>query len=443
MSEPTPDPTGWTGPLPDDVRERVLVLASDTLGSLPSDQVPPRLKAVARFASGKRARLGASHLAAALDNDPAFRTRVVARAREGVPDLVEALEHGRTPAAAAPADVAAVAWLIDAPGWEGLVRRAEEARTLQGGGPQAAAEAERLRGQLEAARTQARTDLAEARTVTDGLKADLAAAQREVRELKGSARAAERRAEEATNAADAAVADARRQVAAAEAEARRLRARLTEVEEGAGSVRRASREGRSADEVRLRLLLDTVVDGAQGLRRELALPPVTEGARPADLVAADLAGDGAVPADVRARALAEDEPGRLDQLLALPQVHLVIDGYNVTKTGYGSLPLDGQRQRLLTRLGALAAQTGAEVTVVFDGATLDSPTPTGSPRGVRTIFSPAGVTADTVIRRLVRAEPPGRAVVVVSSDREVADGVRAAGAWTVPSAALLRRLDRA
>ena len=150
-----------------------------------------------------------------------------------------------------------------------------------------------------------------------------------------------------------------------------------------------------------------------------------------------------VPADVRARALAEDEPGRLDQLLALPQVHLVIDGYNVTKTGYGSLPLDGQRQRLLTRLGALAAQTGAEVTVVFDGATLDSPTPTGSPRGVRTLFSPAGTTADTVIRRLVRAEPPGRPVVVVSSDREVADGVRAAGAWTVPSAGLLRRLDRA
>ena len=44
------------------------------------------------------------------------------------------------------------------------------------------------------------------------------------------------------------------------------------------------------DEVRLRLLLDTVVDGAQGLRRELALPPVTEGPRPADLVAEDLAG---------------------------------------------------------------------------------------------------------------------------------------------------------
>jgi predicted RNA-binding protein with PIN domain len=118
-----------------------------------------------------------------------------------------------------------------------------------------------------------------------------------------------------------------------------------------------------------------------------------------------------------------------------------VDGYNVTKTGYGELPLDRQRSRLTTRLSALAAQTGAEVTVVFDGATLDSPR-NSPPRGVRVLFSPAGTTADIVIRRLVRAEPAGRPVVVVSSDREVADGVRAAGARAVPSTGLLRRLDR-
>ena len=88
-------------------------------------------------------------------------------------------------------------------------------------------------------------------TQADGLKAALTAVQREVRELKGAARAAERRAEEATTAAEAAVGEARRQVATAEAEARRLKARLAELEEGAGSARRATREGRSAEEVRL------------------------------------------------------------------------------------------------------------------------------------------------------------------------------------------------
>ncbi|HMG64394.1 MAG TPA: RNA-binding protein, partial [Streptosporangiaceae bacterium] len=40
------------------------------------------------------------------------------------------------------------------------------------------------------------------------------------------------------------------------------------------------------------------------------------------------------------------------------------------------------------------------------------------------------------------AEPEGRPVVVVSTDREVADGVRKAGARPVPSAMLLKRLIR-
>ena len=66
----------------------------------------------------------------------------------------------------------------------------------------------------------------------------------------------------------------------------------------------------------------------------------------------------------------------------------------------------------------------------------------GAPRGVRVVFSPPGESADEVIRRLVRAEPPGRPVIVVSSDREVADGVAAAGARPVPSRTLLQLLGR-
>jgi predicted RNA-binding protein with PIN domain len=61
---------------------------------------------------------------------------------------------------------------------------------------------------------------------------------------------------------------------------------------------------------------------------------------------------------------------------------------------------------------------------------------------VRLLFSRRGETADEVLRRLVRHEPQGRPVVVVSSDREVADGVVAAGASAVPSLALLRLLER-
>jgi predicted RNA-binding protein with PIN domain len=61
---------------------------------------------------------------------------------------------------------------------------------------------------------------------------------------------------------------------------------------------------------------------------------------------------------------------------------------------------------------------------------------------VRVLFSKSGETADELIRRLVRAEPPGRPVVVVSADREVADGVAKAGARPVASTLLLNRLAR-
>jgi predicted RNA-binding protein with PIN domain len=61
---------------------------------------------------------------------------------------------------------------------------------------------------------------------------------------------------------------------------------------------------------------------------------------------------------------------------------------------------------------------------------------------VRVLFSRKGEIADELIRRLVRAEPDGRVVVVVSSDKEVADGVRRHGAYPLSAHTLLRRLAR-
>jgi predicted RNA-binding protein with PIN domain len=58
------------------------------------------------------------------------------------------------------------------------------------------------------------------------------------------------------------------------------------------------------------------------------------------------------------------------------------------------------------------------------------------------LFSRKGQTADDLIRQLVRAEPPGRPIVVVSSDKEVADGVRRHGAYPLSSDTLLRRIAR-
>ena len=101
---------------------------------------------------------------------------------------------------------------------------------------------------------------------------------------------------------------------------------------------------------------------------------------------------------------------------------------------------DVTRRRFL-QLSALAARTGAEVTVVFDGAGVLS-VPAASPRGVRVLFSDRGVLADDVIRSLVAAEPPGRPMVVATSDRAVADSVRRRGARPAPASVLVSRLGR-
>jgi YacP-like NYN domain len=58
------------------------------------------------------------------------------------------------------------------------------------------------------------------------------------------------------------------------------------------------------------------------------------------------------------------------------------------------------------------------------------------------LFSPVGVIADDVIRELVAAEPPGRPVVVVSSDQQLVRDVARAGARPVAATALVRLLGR-
>jgi predicted RNA-binding protein with PIN domain len=327
-------------------------------------------------------------------------------------------------------------------GWTSYVLAAS-AELERAASAQASARAEeelaRLHEQIAELRGRGRDDVVRLRSELDAAKEEITTLRRTLRRTRDELAAARAQAQTAEQAAQEAGQAAAQATTAAEGEVRRMRARLAEAEGSVESARRAAREGRSLDDARLRLLLDTVVDAAAGLRRELALPP-TE-LRPADVVAAVRPEDlGA--RDVASRAWAADDPGLLDQLLALPQVHLVVDGYNVTKTGFGDLPLETQRRRLLSGLGAVAAQTGAEVTCCFDGAALDSRVVASAPRGVRVLFSSPGETADELIRRLVRAEPGGRPVVVVSSDREVADGVRRAGARPVAAAALLRRLGR-
>ncbi len=427
--------------LPAAVRARVVALAAERLGSLPPEQVPTALRSVARFTPGKRARLAGTALAAAIEADVVFRQRVAERLRESLPELAAALMHGSPLPAAAPEDVAAAAYVLRPDGWRERVAQVAGELAVRDDAVAGAVEAgavQRLTEQLAALRAGARAEADRLRVEAAEARAELVAVRRRVRELGDRAG----RAEAAQRAAEAGLAQERARLAAGqerlEQERRQVQASLAEAEQALAHGRQVAREGRAAEELRLRVLLDAVVGAAAGLRRELALPPLD--GRPADTLAGLYAAGAGAPPPLQGRAA--DDPALLDALLAVPLVHLLVDGYNVTKTGYGALSLAAQRGRLLTALGALAARTGAEVTLVFDGAERVTTLAAAAPRGVRLLFSREGETADEVLRALVRHEPAGRPLVVVSSDREVADGVRAAGAHPVPSVALLRLLAR-
>jgi predicted RNA-binding protein with PIN domain len=429
--------------LPEPVRARVVTLVAAAMTGLPADEVPVSLRKVARFAPHRRARLGGAAIAAQLTSDAVFRQRVAAKVQAEAGELGAAVAGGASPGAADPVEVAALAYLTRPSGWRDLVEAA--GATLRAEADTAAVVAQ-VRD-AEARATQAEYDREVARVEADKLRAELARVRDELKtlreDLRGSVRAlreTEKRERRANELLATEKGRAVRAVADHDAELRRLRGKLAETEAAVGSARSAAKEARTVDDARLWLLLETIAQAATGLRRELALDPAT--VLPADITAADeQAQRPGASARQPARAMAEHDPARLDQLLALPRAHLVVDGYNVTKRGYGELDLERQRNRLVTGLSAIAAQTGAEVTVAFDGAERMHGLP-AAPRGVRVLFSRKGQTADELIRALVRAEPDGRPVIVVSSDREVADGVRRAGAYPLPADALLRRLAR-
>jgi predicted RNA-binding protein with PIN domain/phosphoglycolate phosphatase-like HAD superfamily hydrolase len=302
-----------------------------------------------------------------------------------------------------------------------------------------------LQSELDALRSRLDAAVAEQDAIRRAAKEDLKAAKAEIAELRrklGDARAQARLArgevEQVVTESAERLARLESDAASAVAEIRRLKAQVVDVEAELARAQRATRTTRDEGTLRARLLLDTLLQAGQGLRQELALP-VVEGA-PADRVEAHLAETGARTSSGSA-SRAADDPALVRELLALPRLHLIVDGYNVTRAEWDDVTLEAQRNRLLRGLAPVAAQSGAEITVVFDGTNAESRPVVQRPRGVRVLFSPRDVLADDVIRDLVAAEPPGRPVCVVTSDQEVVrDVLGKPGVRVVGSRALVRLL---
>jgi len=114
---------------------------------------------------------------------------------------------------------------------------------------------------------------------------------------------------------------------------------------------------------------------------------------------------------------------------------ILVDGYNVAMLAWPDDPLERQRQRLLDAADDLARRCGSELVVVFDGADVVG-AHGGHRRLARVRYSPAGVTADDVIRAEVASVPATRPVVVVTNDQAIRRDV-AAGANLVSSDAFI------
>ena len=347
----------------------------------------------------------------AIEADDQFRRRLGAGA---LPELVDPI---------------GIEWLQRDDRWEErLLKLVDEAeRSSQELGAEAArrrAEKRREAAEQAAARTRAEllgvqtklgeltAQLAAARAALTEARADVHTVRAEVAEARLAARHANDRAGSAQGrlaAAEAGRAAAEERAAAAEEQRDVVlasRAELAALPSPVSNVAELRDLARSVRSVADRL--GALVDVAPARRQPLALPGGT----------------------------ARDSRRATEFLLRAPNAVVLVDGYNVAKQAWPDETLEVQRERLLDAFEDLARRLGSAVTVVFDGASVVG-AHSKRRRLVRVEFSPAGVSADDVIRAEVAATPSERLVVVVTNDRAIQRDVAAAGANLVTTDAFL------
>ncbi len=143
-------------------------------------------------------------------------------------------------------------------------------------------------------------------------------------------------------------------------------------------------------------------------------------------------------------AVFEDSVQAAEHLVRVPDVLLVVDGYNVTLTSWPELELPDQRRRLVDALAELASRTSTSVELVFDGVEDGGwlhPPPAVRGR-MRVEFSPSEVEADEVIIELVNRLDVLQPVIVATDDRRVRTEVSRAGANVISVAQLMAVLGR-
>jgi predicted RNA-binding protein with PIN domain len=126
-------------------------------------------------------------------------------------------------------------------------------------------------------------------------------------------------------------------------------------------------------------------------------------------------------------------------------MHIVIDGYNLIRQSaelrrFERIGLEAGRKQLIVRLQEFRKARGHSITVVFDGSG-----PLGEERlregAVTVVYSRRGEKADDVIKRM--AAQGGKALMIVTSDRDLAYMSERFGATVIPSRRFEQSMDEA
>lgn len=146
---------------------------------------------------------------------------------------------------------------------------------------------------------------------------------------------------------------------------------------------------------------------------------------------------------------------RLSEMASSRKRKLIVDGFNVLRSGsryrdiIGPLPdwdhdaFNRAREALINDVACYAGREW-QATIVFDGGGNEESTGEAlSIGGVRIVFSPKGMSADSVVEKLAyEAHAGGFEALVVSSDASIQDVVFAMGIERMSADGFSRELNR-